>query len=187
VVITVRFGSQGTLLSLMNISFTMDIVGHATQFGDKVVTPNTAKISLAISNYNIKPISTGLVLDAFLVTAKRVVDSGNNTGEENVKLQDTDTDQSGGMFNWDLQSFTNFTGTTMTTVTTSKFYQESTTDPSQFTDEIGSVQHVYFSWSDNTVSTFVWDPTIGFTDASSVMYPSLMLTALILLICQLLL
>jgi len=186
-VITVRFGSQGVLLAKINISFTMDIVGQAAQFGDKIVTPNTAKISLVISNYNILPTSTGLVLDALLVTAKRVVDSGNNTGEENVKLQDFDTDQSGGIFNWDLESFTNFTGNGMTTVTTSKFTQDTTIDPSQFTDEIGTVQQVYFSWSDNTVSTFIWDPTIGFTDGSSIIYPSLLLSALVLLICQLLL
>jgi len=168
-VITITFGSTSTLLSKINITFTVDIVGQPSVFGDKLLTPNSLKISLAINNYKFQNGSSGLVLDATFVSVKKMVDKGkdDNTGTQKIGLQDNDNDNSGGLFSWDTQAFANYTGNGMIVVRNSKIYPDTTFDPSPYIDEPGTVQRIYFSWDDPTKQTFLWDPELGYTDTAS--------------------
>jgi len=96
---------------------------------------------------------------------KKVTDHGrDDKGHHNVGIQDSDTDDTGGYFNWDTQAFSSFTGSGMANVYVSSFFEDTSIDISGYTSETGNVEHFYFTLNNNGGGTFIWDPVLGYID-----------------------
>jgi len=77
----------------------------------------------------------------------------------------------GGSFSWDNLAFTSNLNTSTSTqpLYASSIFQDSTfsTVYPGITNQTGNAQRIYFSFNSSVSLTYVWDPTITYTDVGS--------------------
>jgi len=159
--------SVPVISNISSISFYADIVSTPAQYGsDTLMNPNSLKVSIS-GNY-IQAFGNNLALGAYLITEKPVSPISTTSGVVSAPLQASNTDNTGGSFSWDNLAFlsTVSTSTATQSLYSSTIFQDSTFSKTGITTQAGNAQRIFFSLN-NTVLTFVWDPTITYTDVGS--------------------
>jgi len=151
----------------ISIYFYADIVSTPAQYGDTLMNPNSLKVSVWVDNYPALS-AYNLALGAYLITDKSVSATSTAGAVVSAPLQTSSSDNTGGSFSWDNLAFI---ANDINNNNTQAMYSSPITLDSSFskigiTNQTGNAQHIYFSFN-STVLTFVWDPTITYTDVGS--------------------
>jgi hypothetical protein len=159
-----NFSSTFPVINNISITFYADIVSTPAQYGTTPVNPNSLKISVFVNNYP-PSMSYNLALGAYLITESSLSALSTVGAVVSTPLSSGNT---GGTFSWDNLAFNS---STISSTATQPLYSCPFTPNSNFslsgiTNQTGTPQQIYFSVS-STVLTFVWDPTIAYTDVGS--------------------
>jgi len=169
------FASHPNLL----LSFILDVTPVVTQFGFKVLTPDSFKLTVAASGIDYTNMSTpgGAYLGVWLLTGKAIgtITKGNSSTNldapgipsitnGNLNISDNSTDPDQGFFSFDLKAW----GDNNTTKDVDVIYVRSASEDNTFSGLSTFTQltarRIHFATTIKS-TTVEWDPALGVSDS----------------------
>jgi len=163
------------------LNFILDVTPVVTQFGFKVLTPDSFKLTVSASGIDYNNTSTpgGVYLGVWLLTGKAIgtINRGNSssnldapgipsTTNGNLNISDNSTDPDGGFFSFDLKAW----GDNTTAKDVDVIYIRSATEDNTFTGlnlfTQVTARRIHFATTVKS-ATVEWDPALGATDSLS--------------------